>query len=145
MPVTSETRSRNRAEIAETHKWKLEDIFPDWRAWESALGVLDKRIGEYAALKGTLAKGPDQLLAAYRLNDELGQLAYTVYYYPSLKYDEDQRDNPDQRAPAAGAGAHGALGGRNVVAQPGVARDSAGDRPRLARHEDRSGRVPFCR
>jgi len=93
MPVTSETRSRNRAEIADTHKWKLEDIFPDWPAWESALAVLDRRIGEYAALKGTLSKGPEQLLAAYRLNDELGQLAYTVYYYPSLKYDEDQRDN----------------------------------------------------
>ncbi|HEX5069738.1 MAG TPA: oligoendopeptidase F [Vicinamibacterales bacterium] len=93
MPVPTETRSRNRADIADTHKWKLEDIFPDWPAWESALGVLDRRIGEYAALKGTLAKGPSQLLAAYRLNDELGQLAYTVYYYPSLKYDEDQRDN----------------------------------------------------
>ena len=93
MQATTETRSRNRAEIADTHKWKLEDIFPDWRAWESALAVLEKRIGEYAALKGTLGKDPDQLLKAYRLNDELGQLAYTVYYYPSLKYDEDQRDN----------------------------------------------------
>ena len=29
----------------------------------------------------------------YRLNDQLGQLAYKVYFYPSLKYDEDQRDN----------------------------------------------------
>ena len=48
---------------------------------------------EYAALKGTLAAGPDRLLAAYRLNDALGQLAYRVYYYPSLKFDEDQRDN----------------------------------------------------
>jgi oligoendopeptidase F len=28
-----------------------------------------------------------------RLNDELGQLAYRVYFFPSLKYDEDQRDN----------------------------------------------------
>ena len=55
--------------------------------------MLDYRIGAYAALKGTLGRGPDQLLAAYRLNDDLGQLAYTVYFYPSLKYDEDQRDN----------------------------------------------------
>jgi len=93
MSVTTEVRSRNRADIAEAHKWKLEDIFPDWSSWESALNVLERRIGEYAALKGTLGKGPSQLLAAYRLNDELGQLAYAVYYYPSLKYDEDQRDN----------------------------------------------------
>jgi oligoendopeptidase F len=93
MPVTSEKRSRNRADIDDAHKWKLDDIFPDWPAWEAALGVLERRIGEYAALKGTLAHGAGRLLAAYRLNDELGQLAYTVYYYPSLKHDEDQRDN----------------------------------------------------
>jgi oligoendopeptidase F len=93
MPVTSEKRSRNRADISDAHKWKLDDIFPDWSAWEAALAVLERRIGEYAALKGTLAHGATQLLKAYRLNDELGQLAYTVYYYPALKYDEDQRDN----------------------------------------------------
>ncbi len=93
MPVTSETRSRNRADIQDTHKWKLDDIFQGWPAWEAALAVLERRIGEYAELKGTLAHGPQQLLKAYRLNDDLGQLAYTVYYYPALKYDEDQRDN----------------------------------------------------
>jgi oligoendopeptidase F len=93
MTTEAPTRSRNRADIDDTYKWKLTDIYPDWSAWESARAQLDRRIGEYAALKGTLAQGPERLLAAYRLNDELGQLAYGVYYYPSLKYDEDQRDN----------------------------------------------------
>jgi oligoendopeptidase F len=93
MPIAPAARSRNRAEIADAHKWNLTDIFPSWEAWETARGLLEQRIGEYAALKGTLAQGPDRLLAAYRLNDELGQLAYGVYYYPSLRYDEDQRDN----------------------------------------------------
>ena len=72
MPVTSETRSRNRADIQDTHKWKLDDIFQGWPAWEAALAVLERRIGEYAELKGTLAHGAQQLLKAYRLNDELG-------------------------------------------------------------------------
>ena len=93
MLATTENRSRNRADIADAHKWLLDDIYPTWPAWETALAELERRIGEYAALKGTLGRGPDQLLAAYRLNDELGQLAYKVYFYPSLKYDEDQRDN----------------------------------------------------
>ena len=93
MPVPTETRTRNRAEIADTHKWQLDDIYPDWKTWESAFADLEHRIGEYAKLKGTLAHGPDKLLAAYRLNDDLGQLAYKVYFFPSLKYDEDQRDN----------------------------------------------------
>ena len=93
MLETAEKRSRNRAEIGDAYKWKLDDIYPDWPAWEKALAELESRIGEYAALKGTLSQGPDQLLKAYRLNDALGQLAYTVYFFPSLKYDEDQRDN----------------------------------------------------
>ena len=93
MLETAEKRSRNRAEIKDAYKWKLDDIYPDWSSWEKSLAELERRIGEYAALKGTLGKGPDQLLKAYRLNDALGQLAYTVYFFPSLKYDEDQRDN----------------------------------------------------
>jgi oligoendopeptidase F len=90
---TTAKRSRNRAAIADAYKWRLDDIYADWATWEASLAELERRIGEYAALKGTLGRGPDQLLAAYRLNDDLGQLAYTVYFYPSLKYDEDQRDN----------------------------------------------------
>src|SRR5262245_28934403 len=86
-------RTRIRAEIDEGHKWNLTDIFPDWRIWEESLAELEGRIADYAALKGTLAKGPERLVGAYRLNDDLGQLAYKVYFYPSLKYDEDQRDN----------------------------------------------------
>ena len=62
-------------------------------AWDAARAELERRVDEYAALKGTLNQGPDRLLAAYRLNDALGQLAYGVYFYPSLKFDEDQRDN----------------------------------------------------
>jgi oligoendopeptidase F len=92
-PAPAPARSRARAEISDSHKWNLDDIYGDWTTWEVARAQLERRIGEYAALKGTLAQGPERLLAAYRLNDELGQLAYKVYFYPSLRYDEDQRDN----------------------------------------------------
>ena len=93
MSTPAPTRPRTRPDIDDAHKWNLTDIYSDWSIWDVARGELDHRIGEYAALKGTLAQGPDRLLAAYRLNDDLGQLAYKVYFYPSLKYDEDQRDN----------------------------------------------------
>ncbi len=36
---------------------------------------------------------PSNLLEAFRLSETLGQLAYRVWYFPSLRYDEDQRDN----------------------------------------------------
>ncbi|MGH9371310.1 MAG: oligoendopeptidase F, partial [Vicinamibacterales bacterium] len=54
---------------------------------------LDAGIDRYAALKGTLSQGAERLLAAFQLSEQLGQLAYRVWYFPSLRYDEDQRDN----------------------------------------------------
>ncbi len=85
--------SRNRTDIAPAFTWNLDDIFPTWDAWDAARQGLEARIDEYAALRGTLHQGAERLLSAFRLNDALGKLAYTVYFYPSLKYDEDQRDN----------------------------------------------------
>jgi oligoendopeptidase F len=87
------TGLRRRDEIPARFKWNLGDIFPDWTAWEEGYRTLDARVGEFAALKGSLATGPEALLRAFTLSDELGQLAHRVWYYPSLRYDEDQRDN----------------------------------------------------
>jgi oligoendopeptidase F len=84
---------RERAEISDRFKWDLSHIFPDWDAWQRAYDELDRKIGEGAAFQGTLAQGADRLLAAYRLRDEVGQLAHKVWYYTSLAYDQDQRDN----------------------------------------------------
>src|SRR6476620_2312849 len=89
----SSPRSRNRQEIADKYKWNLQDIFPNWEEWEAGYKKLEAGIERYSALKGTLAQGAERLLEAFRLSDELGQLAYRVWYLPSLQYDEDQRDN----------------------------------------------------
>jgi oligoendopeptidase F len=88
-----QARSRRRDEIPDRFKWNLNDIFQSWAEWEAAYKKLESGIDRYAALKGTLAQGPARLLDAFRLSEELGQLAYRVWYYPSLQYDQDQRDN----------------------------------------------------
>ena len=93
MTTATPARPRERALIDDTHKWNLADIYPDWSAWDVARAELNRRIDEYADLKGTLGAGPDRILAAFLLNDALGQLAYKVHFYVSLKFDEDQRDN----------------------------------------------------
>jgi oligoendopeptidase F len=84
---------RDRAQIPDRFKWNLTHIFPDWAAWQAAYHELEAKIDAYAALRGTLAQGPDQLLAAMKLADDVGQLTYKVWYFAGLKYDEDQRDN----------------------------------------------------
>jgi oligoendopeptidase F len=92
-PEPSQVRTRRREDVPEHFKWNLSDIFPDWSAWEDGYKQLEAGIARYAALKGTLSGGPDALLNAFRLSEDLGQLAYRVWYFPSLQYDEDQRDN----------------------------------------------------
>src|SRR5574339_933438 len=87
------TRSRNRHDIDDKYKWNLQDIFPNWEEWQKGYQTLEGAIEKYAAFKGTLHQGGHRLLEAFKLSDELGQLAYRVWYFPSLQYDEDQRDN----------------------------------------------------
>jgi oligoendopeptidase F len=92
-PEPPQVSSRRRDEVPDRYKWNLSDIFPSWEVWEAGYKTLEAGIAKYASLKGTLAGGPENLLIAFRLSEELGQLAYRVWYYPSLQYDEDQRDN----------------------------------------------------
>jgi oligoendopeptidase F len=84
---------RNRDDIPERFKWNLTRIYADWDAWREAYGQLDAKIGEFAALHGTLAGGAEPVLKALQLRDEIGQLEYKVWYFASLCYDQDQRDN----------------------------------------------------
>jgi oligoendopeptidase F len=73
--------------------WDLSAIFPDWGAWETAFQRLDHGVDAFRAFEGTLGRSGTHLLSALREQDELGQLAYKVWYYASLQYDQDQRSN----------------------------------------------------
>lgn len=85
--------SRVRVEIDERYRWRLQDIFPDWQAWDNACDELSQCIEHYEGMKGRLAEGAETLYNVMRLADDLGQLSYRVHYYPTLMHDEDQRDN----------------------------------------------------
>ena len=86
----------DRAEIPLEYTWNLSDIYPDWDAWEADLGKLQGLMDQYQELKGKLSEGPERILAASQLSDELGQLAYKVYQYPGLTRTQDTRDNEIQ-------------------------------------------------
>jgi oligoendopeptidase F len=90
-PTRPETDIRD--EIPARFRWNLADIYPDWAAWEAACKELEALIEAYAACQGSLQGGAAALLKVLQLGDELGQLSYKVYFYPSLHHDEDQRDN----------------------------------------------------
>jgi oligoendopeptidase F len=85
--------SRDRAEIPEHYRWDLGHIYPGWTAWEADLERLRGLMSSYQELEGTLAEGPQRIIEASHLSDELGRLAYRVYQYPGLMQSQDTRDN----------------------------------------------------
>src|SRR4051794_13664049 len=93
MEVAASPHLRDRSDIPDRFKWNLAHIFPDWGTWQAAYDELETKIQAFAAMRGTLAHGPDRLLASYVLRDSIGQLEYKVWYFASLCYDQDQRDN----------------------------------------------------
>ena len=54
---------------------------------------MEAEMDQFAALKGTLKNGPDAVLKAYQLSDDVGQLQYKVYRYSQLQRDVDLRNN----------------------------------------------------
>jgi len=82
-----------RDAIPARYTWDLSAICADWDDWTRQLASLESAIDAFTALRGTLAGGPDCLLAAFRALDAMGATSYRVWYYTSLQYDQDQRDN----------------------------------------------------
>jgi oligoendopeptidase F len=84
--------TRVREEIPAQYRWDFSAIYPDWAAWDAAMKQMEAKMDEFAALKGTLAKGPAAILKAYRGYDEIGMLQYKVYRYPQLQRDVNTRN-----------------------------------------------------
>ena len=91
--TTAPAQTPVRDEISQEHKWDLGHIFSSWEEWDAAYDQLDASIEKLASLKGTLSDGPESVVNAFRLRDEMEKLAHKVYWYPSLMHDENMRDN----------------------------------------------------
>ena len=55
-----------RSQIPEKYKWRVNDIYPDWDAWEKGYSDLEGKINDFKAFKGTLANSPETLLECYQ-------------------------------------------------------------------------------
>jgi oligoendopeptidase F len=83
----------SRDAIPEKYRWSLESICRSWEDWSSSYTRLDGAIEAFKERQGTLAQGAASLLAAFKAMDEMGALAYRVWYFAALQYDQDQRNN----------------------------------------------------
>ena len=84
--------TRVRAEIPAKYRWDFAAIYPNWDAWDAGMKDMETKMDAFAALKGSLSKGPAAVLKAYQAYDEIGMLQYKVYRYPQLQRDVDTRN-----------------------------------------------------
>ena len=82
-----------RDAIPEQYTWDLTAICRDWDDWTRSYRELDAAIEAFKSFQGTLARGPERLLEAFRAMDAMGAVSYRVWYFASLHHDEDQRNN----------------------------------------------------
>jgi oligoendopeptidase F len=82
-----------RDAIPPQYTWDLSAICGSWDEWQDGYRQLDASIESFKQFQGRLAEGPGTLLTAFRAMDEMGALSYRVWYYASLQYDQDQRNN----------------------------------------------------
>jgi len=83
----------DRDAIPARYIWDLTPICRDWDEWKRYYDQLDTAIEAFKSRQGTLSRGPADLLAAFHAMDEMGALSYRVWYFASLQYDQDQRNN----------------------------------------------------
>src|SRR5688572_25247746 len=82
-----------REAIPARYTWDLTPICRDWDEWTERYDPLDAAGEAFKARQGTLVRGSAELLAAVHAMDEVGALGYRVWYFASLQYDQDQRNN----------------------------------------------------
>ena len=89
--MEQQQRLKSRAEIPETTKWQLEDVFSDNDQWEKEFAHTEKLLGEGGKFEGHLADGPDTLIACFEWMDDLSLRIEEVYSYARMRRDEDNR------------------------------------------------------
>jgi oligoendopeptidase F len=82
-----------RPQVPDRYKWNVSDICRDWTEWTALYRQLADGIEGLRRFEGTLGRSADHLLAAFTAQDTVGALMYRVWYFASLQYDQDQRDN----------------------------------------------------
>ncbi len=93
IPAQTAQLTPERTDVDPLHTWDLSAIFPTWDAWQAAMIDLEQRIEAFTGFAGTLGQSGARLRAAFEAQDAIGQLSYRVWFFPSLFYDQDQRDN----------------------------------------------------
>ncbi|MCP4256144.1 MAG: oligoendopeptidase F [Planctomycetes bacterium] len=89
--ITAQTRERS--EISDKYKWKLEDLYSSDEEWNTAKQELVERFDEVGEYKGKLASSASELLACLEFNTQISKEFGRLYSYAHMKSDEDVGDS----------------------------------------------------
>ena len=78
-----------RSEVPEEMTWNLQDMFASDEVWMAEYEAMKELPARIAAYQGTLGRGAAELLAWFRLQDEISVRLGNLYGYASCKGDED--------------------------------------------------------
>ncbi len=86
-------QTRERAEVPEQYKWKLEDLYASDEAWNRAKQKLVAQFDEVTGYKGKLAGSASGLLACLEFDSRVSKEFGRLYSYASMKSDQDTRNS----------------------------------------------------
>lgn len=81
-----------RSDVPREQRWNAESVFPNPQAWHDASRAFLARLKEAEAFKGTLAQGPERLLAWFSLREALSQQLGKLSVYAVMSYSVDTKD-----------------------------------------------------
>jgi len=80
---------KKREEIAPEFKWKLEDIYPEEAQWEADFGKVKTLSAEVEKYQGKIGSSAGEMLALFKLSEQLERISETLYVYARMRRDEN--------------------------------------------------------
>ena len=82
-----------RSEVPVEDTWDLSDIFPTEEAWQAEFEAMKELPAKAAAFRGTLGRSAKDLLAWFRLQDDISVRLTKLHGYANCHSDEDTADS----------------------------------------------------
>lgn len=85
-----------RSELAEKYKWNLNDIYESEAMWEQSYSEIENMLPKIKSYEGKLGSSAENLLAYFKLEEEISTKFEKLRMYASLSKDLDLRDSKYQ-------------------------------------------------
>ncbi len=85
-----------RKNVSPANCWDLSVMFQTTEEWEALFKSIETELPGYETFKGTLSKGPDDLLACVEFDHRIGRDMERLYTFAHLKNDEDKTHSDNE-------------------------------------------------